>query len=88
VAALALGAEGVNMGTRFMATQEAPVHPKVKELLVLSSERDTMLVLRSLRNTLRAFRNPVAEKVAEMEKRGASIEELAPLISGLAGRKC
>jgi nitronate monooxygenase len=87
VAALALGAEGVNMGTRFMATQEAPVHPKVKELLVLSSERDTMLILRSLRNTARVFRNPVAEKVAEMEKNGASIEELAPLISGQAGKE-
>lgn len=87
VAALALGAEGVNMGTRFMATQEAPVHPKVKELLVQSSERDTMLIQRSLRNTARVLRNPVAEKVTEMEKQGATLEDLAPLISGSRGKE-
>lgn len=87
VAALALGAEGVNMGTRFMATQEAPVHPKVKEWLVNASERDTLLLLRAFRNTSRALRNPVSEKVAEMEKKGATIEELAPLISGEKGRE-
>ena len=87
VAALALGAEGINMGTRFMATQESPVHPKVKEWLVQASERDTLLVQRSLRNTARALRNPTAEKVSEMEKQGATLEELAPLISGTEGRK-
>ena len=87
VAALALGADGVNMGTRFLATQEAPVHPKVKEWLVHACERDTMLIARSLRNTARVLRNPVAEKVAEMEKRGATLEELAPLISGLKGKE-
>ena len=87
VAALALGAEGVNMGTRFLATQEAPIHAKVKEWLIQASERDTMLIERSLRNTLRVLRNPVAEKVAEMEKQGATLEELAPLISGLRGRE-
>jgi nitronate monooxygenase len=83
VAALALGAEGVLMGTRFMATQESPVHPNVKELMMKATERDTMLVQRSLRNTARVLRNSVAEQVAEMEKRGAQLEELAPLISGL-----
>lgn len=86
VAALALGAEGVNMGTRFLATREAPVHQEVKDWLVRSSERDTMLVQRSLRNTARVLRNPVAEKVAEMEAAGASLEEMAPLISGQCGR--
>lgn len=87
VAALALGAEAVNMGTRFMATQESPAHPKLKEWLVQAAERDTMLILRSLRNTERVLKNPVAEKVAEMEKRGATIEELAPLVSGREGLK-
>ncbi|HEX75570.1 MAG TPA: nitronate monooxygenase [Dehalococcoidia bacterium] len=87
VAALALGAEGINMGTRFMATQESPAHPKVKEWLVQASERDTMLIERSLRNTMRALRNPTTEKVLEMEKRGATLEELAPLISGQEGKK-
>lgn len=87
IAALALGAEGINMGTRFMATQESPAHPAVKEKLVQSSERDTMLVLRSLRNTARALRNPVAEKVSEMEKQGASTEEIVALMSGKGGKE-
>ncbi len=87
VAALALGAEGVNMGTRFVATEEAPVHPKVKEWFLRASERDTMLVQRSLKNTGRVLRNPIAEKVAEMESRGAKLEDLAPLISGLRGKR-
>ena len=87
VAALALGAEGINMGTRFMATQEAPIHPRVKEWLVQASERDTMLALRSLRNTARLLKNPVSEKVHEMETRGATIEELAQLISGKEGQR-
>jgi len=82
VAALALGAEGVNMGTRFMATQEAPVHPKVKEGLIRASERDTLLVMRSLRNTRRVLRNTVAEKVDEMEKCGAALEQMSSLLSG------
>ncbi len=85
VAALALGAEAVNMGTRFMATKESPVHDKLKERFIKISERDTILVLRSFRNTERAFRNPTAEKVFEMEKQGATIEQLAPLISGRVG---
>ena len=86
-AALALGAEGINMGTRFMATQEAPVHPKVKEWLVQKSERDTLLVMRSQRNTSRVLSNATSEKVVEMEKTGASLEELAPLIAGEYGKK-
>lgn len=87
VAALALGAEGVNMGTRFVATQEAPVHPKVKEWFVRASERDTMLVQRSLKNTGRVLRNPIAEKVAELERQGAALEDLAPWITGQRGKK-
>jgi len=83
--ALALGAEGVTMGTRFMATAEAPVHPRVKEWLVRATERDTMLVMRSLRNTERVLKNRAASEVAEMEARGAKLEELAPLLSGKRG---
>lgn len=87
VAALALGAEAINMGTRFMATQESPVHPKVKEWLVQASERDTILLLRSFRNTMRALRNPTSEKVLELEKQGADIHQLESLISGRVGLK-
>jgi NAD(P)H-dependent flavin oxidoreductase YrpB (nitropropane dioxygenase family) len=85
VAALALGASGINMGTRFMATQECNIHPRVKEWLVESSERDTMLVMRSLRNTERVLKNATAEKVVEMENRSATLEELASLLSGKRG---
>jgi nitronate monooxygenase len=86
VAALALGAEAVNMGTRFMATKEAPGHPKVKEWLVQASERDTLLLLRSFRNTMRALKNPTSEKVLEIERQGADIHQLESLISGRVGR--
>lgn len=85
VAALSLGAEAVNMGTRFVATAESPVHPSIKQWLASASERDTMFVMRSLRNTERVLRNAAAEQVAELEQHGASIAELAPLISGKNG---
>jgi len=87
VAALALGAEAVNMGTRFMATKEAPCHARVKELLLTASERDTVLLLRSFRNTMRMLNNPTAEKVLELEQQGADIHQLESLISGRAGLK-
>jgi len=85
VAALALGAEAMNMGTRFVATQEAPAHEKVKQWYVDASETDTMYVMRSLRNTERVLRNEIAEKVVELEGQGAGIAELAPLVSGKNG---
>ncbi len=85
VAALALGAEAMNMGTRFVATKEAPAHINVKQWLMDASETDTMFVMRSLRNTERVLRNEVAENVVEMEGRGAGIAELAPLITGKNG---
>jgi len=87
VAALALGADGINMGTRFLATQEAPVHHRVKERLIATSERDTMLILRSLRNTMRVLKNTVAERVIEVEKKDPTLEKLAPLISGERGKE-
>lgn len=87
VAALALGAEGINMGTRFMLTQEAPIHQNVKEWLLKFSERDTMLLLRAYRNTERVAKTPNARKAFEMEKSGATIEELRSLISGSKGQR-
>lgn len=86
VASLALGAEGVNMGTRFLATQEAPVHEKIKNLIVSSTERDTILVERSIKNTVRVLNNQHAQTIKEMEANGASLMELAPLLSGLRGK--
>jgi NADH:quinone reductase (non-electrogenic) len=86
VAALALGAEAVNMGTRFLATAEAPVHERVKQALVDNDERSTRLLLRTLRNTTRVLHNATVDKVLELEGRGAGIEELAPLLSGESSR--
>jgi nitronate monooxygenase len=87
VAALALGADAMNMGTRFVATQESPVHSGIKDWLVNSQETDTVYVMRSLRNTERVLRNTTAEKVLEMEQAGAGIAELAPLVAGKNGLK-
>jgi len=68
VAALALGADGVNMGTRFIATQEAPVHQNVKDALVAASELDTTLIMRPLRNTERVLKNAAVERIQQKEK--------------------
>jgi nitronate monooxygenase len=86
VAALALGCDGMNMGTRFMATQEAPIHPKVKDAIVAADERSTALILRSLRNTSRVFGNSVAERAIEMEREGKGIAEIGPVVAGARGR--
>ena len=74
VAAMALGAEGMNMGTRFIATQEAPVHQNVKDSIVNASELDTRLIMRSLRNTERVLNNEAVERL--MEKEAALGDEL------------
>ncbi|MCD0501458.1 nitronate monooxygenase family protein [Bordetella petrii] len=87
VAALALGAEGINMGTRFMCTAESPVHMNVKQAIVANTEFDTCLILRSLRNTSRVARTPLSESVAAMERAGATIEELGPKVAGAKGRR-
>ena len=68
VAALSLGAEGMNMGTRFMATKEAPIHENVKQAIVAASELDTRLVMRPLRNTERVLKNAAAERLLAKEK--------------------
>ena len=87
-AALALGAEGVNMGTRFYVTQEAPVHQNIKEAMVQASERDTALLFRTMNNTARVYRNAIADEVVGMERRpgGVSFEEIRPLVAGVRGR--
>ena len=87
LAALALGADGVLMGTRFVATQECPAHPKIKEWFVKARETDTMVIQRSIRNAARVIKNKAAEKTLSMEERGASLEELLTVISGQMGQK-
>ena len=85
-AALSLGADAINMGTRFLATKEAPVHERIKRVLVEADERQTALILRSLHNTVRIFKNRVAEEVMALEtKEGTTIEDIAPLVSGTRG---
>ena len=85
VAALALGAEAVLMGTRFMATKECRGHPAWKEWMVNAVETDTAYILKSINNPSRVAKNAVAAKVREMEARGATLEELLPIISGGLG---
>ena len=82
MAALSLGAAGVNMGTRFMATKECPIHEDFKQKLIDTPETDTVLVMKSLMNPSRVLKTPGAEKILELESKGASLEELAPYISG------
>ncbi|HEX4376856.1 MAG TPA: nitronate monooxygenase family protein [Steroidobacteraceae bacterium] len=89
VAALAMGAEGVNMGTRFLATKEAPVHPNVKQALVEASELDTRLIMRSLRNTERVLANQAVERLMEKERTlGNNIKfaDIAPEVAGVYPR--
>lgn len=84
-AALAMGAEGINMGTRFIATKEAPVHQKVKEALVAATELDTRLVMRPLRNTERVLNNPAVERLLEKEKTLGANLKFEDIIAEVAG---
>lgn len=86
VAALALGAEAVVMGTRFVATTESLAHPNLKEWIVKARETDTVIIQRSIGNAARVLKNAAASAVLEMEKRGAGLEELLTVISGQVGR--
>jgi NAD(P)H-dependent flavin oxidoreductase YrpB (nitropropane dioxygenase family) len=87
-AALALGAQGVNMGTRFMCTVEAPIHQSIKEKMVASTERDTTHLFRTLHNTARVYKNSVAKEVVSLERRpgGAKFDEVKDLVSGQRGK--
>ncbi len=87
MAALALGAEGVLMGTRFMLTDECWAHPQIKERLLQATELDTVLVARSIQNASRVIKNQAAMRALEMEQRNATLEELRTVINSEAGLK-
>ena len=88
VAALALGACAINMGTRFMATVEAPIHENVKRQIVANDERATDLVYRPFHNTARVARNAVSQQIRDIESQpGATFDQIAHLASGARGRK-
>ena len=88
VAALALGADGINMGTRFMATKEAPIHQNIKEAIVAGDERATNLIFRTLHNTARVAKNAVSDEVVAIERHGgATFEDVKPLVAGQRGRR-
>src|SRR5471030_2097072 len=86
VAALALGADGINMGTRFMATRESPIHENVKQQMVLNDERATDLIFRTMRNTARVAKNAISQQVVELERGGAKFEDVRDLVAGVRGK--
>lgn len=88
-ACMALGAEGVNMGTRFVATQEAPVHHNMKQAMVDASETDTTLMFRSLSNTVRVFKNDIAQQVVAIEAQPGDTDfgDVQHLVAGTRGRE-
>lgn len=88
-AALCLGACGINMGTRFMCTVEAPIHNNIKEEIVKAQETDTALVLRRWKNTTRLYRNKVTDQAlkVEQESKTGEFAEIAPFVSGARGRQ-
>ena len=85
VASLAMGADGINMGTRFIATQEAPVHENVKQAIVNATELDTRLVMRPLRNTERVLNNSAVERILEKEQRLGDKLEFKDIVDEVAG---
>ena len=85
--ALAMGAEAVLMGTRFMATEECPIHLAVKERVVQAGEKETALVMRSILNPMRCLKNQLAEEVMAMEERGTTLEEILVKVAGGKGKK-
>lgn len=88
VAALALGADGINMGTRFCVTQEAPIDENFKRQMVANDERQTNLIFRTLHNTARVMKNAVSEEVVAIERKGgATFEDVQHLVAGTRGRK-
>jgi len=86
VAVLALGAQGVIMGTRFLCSEECPIHPKLKDALVQAQETDTVLVMRSLGNTHRVWKNAASEKVLKLESDQASLNEIVDVAAGTKAR--
>ncbi len=88
VAALALGGEGIVMGTRFLATEECIIHSNFKEWIVKAAENDTVIILRSINNMMRAMKNQTTRQSLEMEKQGVSREDLLAMNSSERGKKC
>jgi nitronate monooxygenase len=87
VAALSLGAEGINMGTRFCATVEAPIHDNVKQFIVQNDERSTNLIFRKFKNTGRVGKNSISDQVVEISARPEAVfTDIQPLVSGAKGR--
>lgn len=86
-AALALGADGINMGTRFTATVEAPIHRSFKDAMVANDERSTDLIFRTFRNTARVAKNEISQQVVAAEREGKPFEEVAHLVKGVRGRE-
>jgi NADH:quinone reductase (non-electrogenic) len=87
VAALALGAEGVTVGTRLLVTAECPIHDNLKRALASATELDTLPILGTLRNTVRAWKNPAALKVAELESKQADLGEILSVVAGTATKR-
>ena len=87
LAALALGADGVTIGTRLLVTEECPIHDNLKQALISATEPDTLPILGSLHNTLRAWKNPAALKVAELEARQADLWEILNIVAGAETRR-
>jgi len=87
LAVLALGAEGVILGTRILATREAPIHEKIKQALVRASELDTMLIMRSIHATHRVWINEAAKKCAELESQGAELGEILKVVAGTNAKR-
>ena len=88
VSALALGAEGIVMGTRFVATMECECHENFKKWMVQAGEWETRIVQESIQNPMRVANNAAAARCLELERRGATLEELMPVISGRRGKEC
>jgi nitronate monooxygenase len=87
LAALALGAEGVTIGTRLLVTEECPIHENVKQALIAATELDTLPILGSLHNTVRAWKNDAALKVADLEAGQGDMWEILPLVAGTETRR-
>ena len=87
MAALALGAEGVLMGTRFMLSQECNLPPKIRQWLLEAEETDTLMIERSIKNAARVMKTDFSQRVLEMEEKGATLAELLPMINGVRGKQ-
>lgn len=86
-AALSLGADGVNMGTRFVCTVESSIHQNFKEQMVKNDERSTNLIFRTMHNTARVAKNSISDEVVQKEKEGAKYKDIAHLVAGVRGRE-